>query len=620
MATRFYLPVSGTPPLSSLAVSATWGRSENLVRYPCFTTKTNTSLTQKSANWAATATDDWVWVQYQSNILAAAYSWTTADTVSMVIKVAEAAAQVDSHLAYCIRVVSGDGATVRGTIGVFQATSSEYPTSLASIATRIHSARTDGASNFSSSVGDRIIIEIGHWGVTPTANTVYHNYGDPSATNDYALTDGLTTDLCPWVELSRTVVFGTPVTSSKSAYTRGGVVARYSAGYAPFPSITVLDDFNRASLGSQWVVNAGSPSIYNNSVLNLAGADIQYASGVHYPVEFFMTISGFPTDPQFYHIYLDYNSHNGTGSTKTMYRYAMGFIHNDGALDGVELQKFVNDAGPTNIVTTGAYTWTNGIGAVKFGLRHLDNGDIFIYLNRGSGWELMQTGNDSSIIASGWWRLHGGTDTGNEYFDDFALGHPQLGTGGKPAYVKGGTTATPTVRHAYIEGKSAGTQVTSHKDAYVKGKATTNSNKSAFVIGFDNRYYPSSDISTSGVWRNELKNTTNLYESINEPLPWIDSDYIYPDIVVTNNYYECKLGNPLSTPGSGAVVLFWRGNDQTGLGSKAKVELRQGITVLASGQQILTSVPTTYYIQLTPAQRTNISDWSDLRVRIIVAS
>jgi len=227
MATRFYLPASGTAPLGSLAVDSSWGRTENLERRPCDVNKGNTSLTQKSAAWAATATNDWVWVQFQSKCLAAGYSWTTADTVSMVLKVAEAAAQVDSHLAYCIRVVSKDGTVVRGTVGVYQATSSEYPTSLANIATRIHDARTDGASNFSSQAGDRIIIEIGHWGVTPTTNTVYHNYGDPSATEDYALTAGLTTDLCPWVELSRDVSFD--LRSSAHAYMAGNESAKSNA-------------------------------------------------------------------------------------------------------------------------------------------------------------------------------------------------------------------------------------------------------------------------------------------------------------------------------------------------------------------------------------------------------
>src|SRR4030042_547276 len=212
MATRFYLPISGSPPLASLAVNTNWELITSLVRLPCFTTKQNTALTQASATWAAGITQQWCWRQWQSDILKYADDWTTADTVSMVIKVAESAAQVDSHLAYVIRVVSGDGSVIRGVIGLYHDTSTEYPTSLAAIATRIHNALTTGATNFSSQVGDRIIIEIGHHGVTPSLALVYHNYGDPSATADYALTAGLTTDLCPWVQLSRTLEFGAPST------------------------------------------------------------------------------------------------------------------------------------------------------------------------------------------------------------------------------------------------------------------------------------------------------------------------------------------------------------------------------------------------------------------------
>ena len=237
MATRFYLPISGTPPLSSLAVNANWELSNNLVRLPCFTTKQNTALTQASATWAAALTQQWCWRQWQSEPMVAAYNWTTSDTVSMVIKVAEAVSQVDSHLAYVIRVVSGDGSVIRGVIGLYHATSSEYPTSLATIATRIHSARVNGATNFSSQIGDRIIIEIGHHGVTPSLNLVYHNYGDPSATEDYALTAGLTTDLCPWVELSRTVSFGSAIVEE-------------TASGAKFDGITTLSQINIQDISS----------------------------------------------------------------------------------------------------------------------------------------------------------------------------------------------------------------------------------------------------------------------------------------------------------------------------------------------------------------------------------
>jgi len=208
MATRLYLPSSGTPPLSSLAVNTNWELTNGLVRLPCFTSKQNTALATTQMTWPATVTQQWCWWQFQSDVLQAAYNWTTADTVSMVIgKCAETTTSGDTHLAYVVRVVSGDGSVIRGVIGLYHATSTEFPL-MASAATRIHSARTNGATAFSSQAGDRIIIEIGLHGVTPAAELTQMRIGDPSTTGDFALTAGLTTDLCPWVELSRDVVFG----------------------------------------------------------------------------------------------------------------------------------------------------------------------------------------------------------------------------------------------------------------------------------------------------------------------------------------------------------------------------------------------------------------------------
>lgn len=209
MATRFYLPISGTPPLAALAVNANWELTNSLVRLPCYITKQNTALTTYTLTWPATTTQQWCWRQWQSLPLKAGYSWTTADTVSTVIgKCAETTTGGDTHLVYIIRIVSGDGSVIRGVIGLMHAISSEYPL-VASAATRIHNVLTTGATNFSSQAGDRIIIEIGLHGVTPVAENIQMRFGDPSATADFALTAGLTTDLCPWVQLSRTVEFGT---------------------------------------------------------------------------------------------------------------------------------------------------------------------------------------------------------------------------------------------------------------------------------------------------------------------------------------------------------------------------------------------------------------------------
>jgi len=206
MATRLYLPASGSAPLGSLAVDGGWEQTTGLVRRPCYTSKQNTSLANDARTWASASTQDWCWLQYQSPQMSYGYSWTTSDTISMVIRVLEGNSACNDHLAYVVKVVSADGITVRGTVGAFFSTSTEWGTSAA---TRIHSARTNGASNFTSYPGDRIIIEIGSHGVTPsTSYTQTMRLGDPSGTNDFALTSGLTTDLCPWVELSRLVAFG----------------------------------------------------------------------------------------------------------------------------------------------------------------------------------------------------------------------------------------------------------------------------------------------------------------------------------------------------------------------------------------------------------------------------
>ena len=244
MATRLYLPSSGTPPLTSLAVDSNWELSTGLVRLPCSITKSNTALTDSVRTWASATTQQWVWWQFQSATLAEGYSWTTSDTVSLVIRGLEANLACDSHVVYSVRVVSADGSTVRGTVGLYHATSTEFTTSAL---TRIHNARTTGATNFTSYAGDRIIIELGLHGVTPsTAYTNTLRIGDPTATSDFALTAGLTTDLCPWVQLSRDVIFG----NARIAASIGG-------------GFSLTDDFNSYSAGElagqgNWTTSIGS--------------------------------------------------------------------------------------------------------------------------------------------------------------------------------------------------------------------------------------------------------------------------------------------------------------------------------------------------------------------------
>lgn len=132
-----------------------------------------------------------------------AVDYNTAQTNTII----KAAPTCEGESLYISEILISNGATIRGVIGLYHATSTEFPL-MASAATRIHSARVNGATAFSSQAGDRIIIEIGLHGVTPAAELTQMRIGDPSGTADFALTAALTTDLCPWVQLSRDVTFG----------------------------------------------------------------------------------------------------------------------------------------------------------------------------------------------------------------------------------------------------------------------------------------------------------------------------------------------------------------------------------------------------------------------------
>lgn len=210
MATRFYLPSSGTPPLSTLARSGQWERPSgssdpSVARFPTYTTKQDSALTTGGATWNTTTTSDWCLWQFQSEELTAGYTFTSADTFTSAIgKCLESLATTDSVLRIVVRAVSSDGSTVHGTL--FDNTGTvEFPTTTAE--SRLVSA-SSLQSSLALSIGDRIIIELGARGTTPSLSAFEMRIGDPTATSDFAFTSGLTTDLCGWFEFSADLQFG----------------------------------------------------------------------------------------------------------------------------------------------------------------------------------------------------------------------------------------------------------------------------------------------------------------------------------------------------------------------------------------------------------------------------
>lgn len=215
MTTRFYLPASGTAAVSPTP-STSWTVSTGATFLPAVTAKSNTALANGTARVTAVsgAIRDVCDTVFVSDTIAA--QTIAVGTFSAVIKTIESTSTANGWLQIFIRVISGDGTVERGVIyagststttGVTTAgaENQEYPITTA--ATRIKNAIATTA--VTSLAGDRICIELGsRYNSAATNSTFTLKYGDPSATADYALTAALTTDLCPWVELSQTLTFG----------------------------------------------------------------------------------------------------------------------------------------------------------------------------------------------------------------------------------------------------------------------------------------------------------------------------------------------------------------------------------------------------------------------------
>jgi hypothetical protein len=207
MATRLYMQSTGTGPFDPAIADGGWERNHgSYASRNMSTTKANTALTTVSGVFGATATSQTRFLTLISDTLDVAQ--TISGTFSIVVgKCGETSTSGDAHLAHALRVVTGAGVH-RATLQTRMATSTEFPL-IASAATRIQAATT--ITSFAASAGDRLVLEIGIHGLTPANEIMQMRFGDPTAVADFALTAALTTDLCPWGELSQTVTFGTAV-------------------------------------------------------------------------------------------------------------------------------------------------------------------------------------------------------------------------------------------------------------------------------------------------------------------------------------------------------------------------------------------------------------------------
>lgn len=142
-----------------------------------------------------------------------------AGTFSMVIRCSETNASDNASLAVVVRLFSGDGKTLRGTLYSNFNADTEFPL-VASAATRIVNA---GAITPATAYpGDRLLVELGfHTAVSTTTGNCTLRIGVGAAT-DFALTSALTTDLNPWCEFSQDL-FSTQPNNYKNVMVGNGM-------------------------------------------------------------------------------------------------------------------------------------------------------------------------------------------------------------------------------------------------------------------------------------------------------------------------------------------------------------------------------------------------------------
>ncbi len=204
--TRFYLLSEGPPtPALSPAFDSGWEITSIATRLRTTTVKQRTFMITVPYNDNVHDEQDILFRQYISDPIQAVN--IVNPTVKFVIRASQSYGGNRLKLALHVRVVDSSGA-LRGTIisPIVHGT-----TELGALASKRISYAT--TANISAQTGDRIVIEIGYWSDPP--NTASHtgsiSIGDNHQT-DLPDSEGQTSPMNPWVELSSKINFVPPAT------------------------------------------------------------------------------------------------------------------------------------------------------------------------------------------------------------------------------------------------------------------------------------------------------------------------------------------------------------------------------------------------------------------------
>ena len=190
MSTKLYFQSTASSPITP-AVSAQWDYSISaFARYPTSITKASQTLQFISLDGNGDGADnDYCFGQWISPALDAQTIGGSGVYVKIQMRCMEEAARVNAFLTATVRILSGDGSTVRGTVCTLTRDNTEMvATTTEALATNRAWAMADTTA-VSAQEGDRIVIEVGSGGDPSTGS------GGNSHDSDICIGDASGTDL-----------------------------------------------------------------------------------------------------------------------------------------------------------------------------------------------------------------------------------------------------------------------------------------------------------------------------------------------------------------------------------------------------------------------------------------
>jgi hypothetical protein len=205
MATRLYLPNSAQTTPISPTPSASWEITTGFVLTNAHTVPGGDAMGTDSFADNNAANRDNLLHQFISQALQPGQTVTGGQNLQLQALCSQVALTNNMFLSFGIRIIAADGSTVQKTVlDVFRDTVNEAATTL----TNRSVTTTSAATNYTTVLGDRLVIEVGMSGDPDTGSD--HDsairFGDAAA-SDLPTDDASTDDFNPWVELTDTLAF-----------------------------------------------------------------------------------------------------------------------------------------------------------------------------------------------------------------------------------------------------------------------------------------------------------------------------------------------------------------------------------------------------------------------------